>query len=207
VSKFNQYFEYFGLPVTATLDDLRKAYRSLAKKLHPDVNKTPEAHEKFTQLQSAYSALTEYIQKGRRATYNRHYVPKRKNRKEPPAHQQTEKTVKKAEYTKEQLERLRVATEYLDNEAFRLKYNNDYRHLKNSLKKLKIIQYTVMVVLVLLMFMLKKEKRFLMIIVIYAIPFLFANKRASLAKKFAGHDQLMKDVAELIRRRRRKSAD
>jgi molecular chaperone DnaJ len=41
------YIETLGVIKSATKDDIKKAYFKLAKLYHPDVNKTPEAKEKF----------------------------------------------------------------------------------------------------------------------------------------------------------------
>ena len=38
--------------------DIKKAYFQMAKKYHPDVNKTPEASEKFTRITNAYETLS-----------------------------------------------------------------------------------------------------------------------------------------------------
>ena len=38
-------------------DEIKRAYRQLAKKYHPDVNKEPYAEEKFKQVQQAYSQI------------------------------------------------------------------------------------------------------------------------------------------------------
>lgn len=46
-----------GLRQGASKKEIKKAYRKLAKKLHPDVNKEPDAEAKFKQVQEAYELL------------------------------------------------------------------------------------------------------------------------------------------------------
>jgi len=55
--KFQDYYETLGLSKGASADEIRKAYRSLARKYHPDVNKEPEAEDKFKSINEAYEVL------------------------------------------------------------------------------------------------------------------------------------------------------
>jgi curved DNA-binding protein len=50
-------YETLGVSETASQAEIKKAYRSLAKKYHPDINKTPEAEEKFKEINAAYEVL------------------------------------------------------------------------------------------------------------------------------------------------------
>jgi DnaJ-like protein len=68
------YYQVLGVGRTATDDELKHAYRSLARQLHPDVNKSPDATERFMELNQAYHIL---INPQRRARYDalRYYTP------------------------------------------------------------------------------------------------------------------------------------
>src|ERR687888_2126142 len=58
--KFQDYYEVLGVSRTATADDIRKAYRKLARKYHPDVNPGDKsAEEKFKQISEAHDVLSD----------------------------------------------------------------------------------------------------------------------------------------------------
>ena len=54
---FRDYYEVLGVPRDASAEDIRRAYRSLARKYHPDVNKDPEAEDRFKEIAEAYEVL------------------------------------------------------------------------------------------------------------------------------------------------------
>ena len=53
------YYEVLGLSKGASTDEIKKAYRRLAKKYHPDVSKEENAIEKFKEVQEAYEVLSD----------------------------------------------------------------------------------------------------------------------------------------------------
>src|SRR3989338_5038724 len=55
--KFKDYYEILGLARSATQDEVKQAYRKLARKYHPDVSKDPDAETRFKELGEAYAVL------------------------------------------------------------------------------------------------------------------------------------------------------
>jgi curved DNA-binding protein len=54
---FRDYYETLGVPRDASNEDIRKAYRKLARENHPDVNKDPGAEDRFKEISEAYEVL------------------------------------------------------------------------------------------------------------------------------------------------------
>jgi curved DNA-binding protein len=65
---FQDYYEALEIPRDASADDIRRAYRKLARKYHPDVNKEPGAEDRFKQISEAYEVLRD---EDKRAHYDR----------------------------------------------------------------------------------------------------------------------------------------
>lgn len=61
-------YEVLGLPRTATMADVKKAYRKKALKLHPDVNKAPDARERFMEAKNAYQEIVDREKRGSRGS-------------------------------------------------------------------------------------------------------------------------------------------
>ena len=53
------YYELLGVARDAGADDIKKAYRRLARQLHPDVNPDPEVQDRFKQVTAAYEVLSD----------------------------------------------------------------------------------------------------------------------------------------------------
>ncbi|XP_018327059.1 dnaJ protein homolog 1 [Agrilus planipennis] len=63
------YYKILGIAKNATDDDIKKAYRKLALKYHPDKNKSAGAEEKFKEVAEAYEVLSD---KKKRDIYDKH---------------------------------------------------------------------------------------------------------------------------------------
>ena len=62
------YYSILGVPRDASADQIKKAYRKMAMKVHPDVATDPDAEEKFKQVNEAYEVLKD---DQKRAAYDR----------------------------------------------------------------------------------------------------------------------------------------
>ena len=55
--QYRDYYQTLGVSRTASAEEIKKSYRRLARKYHPDVSKEADAEEQFKQLQEAYEVL------------------------------------------------------------------------------------------------------------------------------------------------------
>ena len=62
-------YETLDVSENASADEIKKSYRKLARKYHPDINKTPEAEEKFKEINAAYEILSD---KEKKQQYDMH---------------------------------------------------------------------------------------------------------------------------------------
>ena len=63
------YYEILGVSKSASKEEIKSAFRKKARQLHPDVNKAPDAEEKFKELGKAYETLSD---DNKRATYDQY---------------------------------------------------------------------------------------------------------------------------------------
>src|SRR3954470_11083779 len=64
----SDYYKVLGVDKKASQDDIKKSYRKLARKYHPDTNKESGAEERFKQISEAYDVLGD---PEKRKTYDR----------------------------------------------------------------------------------------------------------------------------------------
>jgi curved DNA-binding protein len=62
--KYKDYYEILGVARDADPDTIKKAYRKLAQKYHPDVSKDPQGEEKFKEIAEAYETLRDPEKRG-----------------------------------------------------------------------------------------------------------------------------------------------
>jgi curved DNA-binding protein len=55
--EYKDYYEILGVERNASKEDIQRAYRKLARKYHPDINKSPEAEAKFKEINEAHEVL------------------------------------------------------------------------------------------------------------------------------------------------------
>ena len=61
------YYSILGVPISATAEEIRRAFRQLALQYHPDVNNSPEATDRFQEISVAYQTL---VNPEKRAEYD-----------------------------------------------------------------------------------------------------------------------------------------
>ncbi|GBG97529.1 molecular chaperone DnaJ [Lactococcus termiticola] len=64
-----EFYERLGVDKNASQDEIKKAYRKMSKKYHPDINKEPGAEDKYKEVQEAYETLSD---EQKRAVYDQY---------------------------------------------------------------------------------------------------------------------------------------
>ena len=57
--EFKDYYKVLGVDPGATADEVKKAFRKLARQYHPDVSKEPDAEQRMAQLNEAHTVLSD----------------------------------------------------------------------------------------------------------------------------------------------------
>ena len=80
MNKLNESYKILGLPETASVEDVKQAYRKLSKKFHPDVNEGDQFFEqKFKELNEAYNYILANQDKSEHSTHSEPEITKKEN--------------------------------------------------------------------------------------------------------------------------------
>ena len=73
--EFKDYYQTLGVPREASADDIRKAFRRLARKYHPDVSKEADAEARMKEVNEAYAVLSDAEKRAAYDQLGRGYRP------------------------------------------------------------------------------------------------------------------------------------
>lgn len=73
MQNFKDYYKILGISKQATADDIKKAYRRLARKYHPDINPSPESEDLFKDVNEAYEVLSDTAKRRQYDQFGQYY--------------------------------------------------------------------------------------------------------------------------------------
>lgn len=85
---YKDYYQVLGVERSVSQDDLQKAYKKLARKYHPDVNKEPGAEDSFKEVNEAYEVLKDAKKRGLYDKYGSAWKAISEGRQPPPGAEQ-----------------------------------------------------------------------------------------------------------------------
>lgn len=117
----SSYYTILGISESASDEEIKLAYRKLAKKLHPDRNKAPNAHEQFIQLAAAYEALI-----NKKTTHSHSSYQQRENSEDLLKRQQAEARERARRYAQMRYEAYKKTDHYKNTQAVKSVFNHIY---------------------------------------------------------------------------------